>query len=140
MDRSPTVEQQGAIRRLRRAGWTILYWAQLPELIAVMEAPTGKLAYVMPDGRQLIRPRAKSLWERWKPHVWRLRKEGFIEFLVKKGWRFRGTYAAKMGRRGEIILRRLEEGPTFYRCKFQLKADFWAELIEEHDRKGGGGS
>ena len=132
-------KQQMVIKRRKDAGWKFLHWTDIPEGIAVMEASNGKLAYINPDGFVLLRGEGKSLWEpaeARKAHLWRIRKEGFIEFLRKKGWYVMGAYAVKVAAHGEIMLRRVEEGPDYYLCKIQYKSDFWIELMAEHDGKG----
>jgi len=63
-----------------------------------------------------------------KKHYWRLRKEGFRELLIKKGWHLRGGYAAKVIQGREVIQFTIQKTEDYVLCSFQLKSDFWAEL------------
>ena len=63
-----------------------------------------------------------------KKHYWRIRKEGFRELLIRKGWHLRGTYAEKKIQGRMIIQFIVANTEDYYLCSFQLKRDFWAEL------------
>ena len=64
-----------------------------------------------------------------KPHLWRLRREGFRELLLAKRWRMMGAYAEKTIARRTVMIRTVEEGKDYTVCCVQFKADFASELV-----------
>jgi hypothetical protein len=70
-----------------------------------------------------------------KKHYWRLRKEGFRELLIKKGWHLKGTYAEKEIQGKTVIQFMVARTEDYILCSFQLKSDFGAELEMLRQRK-----
>lgn len=69
-------------------------------------------------------------WDEWyaatytsRPHNWKVRREGFRELLLSKGWILRGAYASKWIAGKEVIASGIrEEHPDFYIVRFCLKS------------------
>ena len=66
-----------------------------------------------------------------RPHLWRIRAEGFRDLLLSKRWTMCGAYAAKDIRRRTVMVTTVEEHDDYYLCRFQLKDDFWADITAE---------
>ncbi|MFZ2448289.1 MAG: hypothetical protein WAW37_18170 [Syntrophobacteraceae bacterium] len=63
-----------------------------------------------------------------RKHLCRIRRYGFRDFQIAKGWHLRGGYASKIIAGQEVMQRIVEKTPCYFLCSFQLKSDFWAEL------------
>ena len=63
-----------------------------------------------------------------RPHLWRIRTQGYRKLLLSKRWSMRGAYASKMIRGREVMVRSVEEHADHTLCLFQLKDDFWARI------------
>ncbi len=66
-----------------------------------------------------------------RPHLWRIRAEGYRDLLLSKRWTMCGAYAAKDIRRRMVMVTIVEEHDDYYLCRFQLKDDFWADITAE---------
>ena len=66
-----------------------------------------------------------------RPHLWRIRAEGYRDLLLSKRWTMCGAYAAKNIRRRTVMVTIVEEHDDYYLCRFQLKDDFWADITTE---------
>ena len=63
---------------------------------------------------------------RRKPHYWKIRRKGFRELQLLKGWGMRGAYASKMIRGEEVMQTIARKTDDHYLCCFRLKSDFWS--------------
>ena len=66
-----------------------------------------------------------------RPHLWRIRAEGYRDLLLSKRWTMCGAYAAKNICRRTVMVTTVEEHDDYYLCRFQLKDDFWADITAE---------
>ena len=62
-----------------------------------------------------------------RPHLWRIRADGWREFLLSKGWKMSGAYSAKQIRRRLVVVTIVEKHNDHFLCRFQLKDDLWAD-------------
>jgi len=63
---------------------------------------------------------------RRKPHYWKIRRKGFRELQLLKGWGMRGAYASKLIRGEEVMQTIARKTDDHYLCCFRLKSDFWS--------------
>ena len=63
---------------------------------------------------------------RRKHHYWKIRRNGYRELLLLKGWGMRGAYASKFIRGEEVMLTIARKTDDHYLCCFQLKSNFWS--------------
>ncbi len=130
---SGSPEQRLRLSLLHELGWTFLYWTEIPYMIAVVESPHGKIAYVDRDGNVLRR--GKDPWRRRKPHLWRIRKQDFKDRLIERNWIMTGGYWEKGLADDLLIVRILMEEQNYFLCKFQFKSDFREQTrIERKDK------
>ena len=66
-----------------------------------------------------------------RPHIWRIRGEGWRELLLSKQWVMRGAYATKQIRRRQVVVTIVEKHDDYFLCRFQLKDDLWADISAE---------
>ena len=63
-----------------------------------------------------------------RPHLWRIRADGWREFLLSKGWTMCGAYSAKHIRRRLVMVTIIEKHDDHFLCRFQFKHDLWADV------------
>ncbi len=63
-----------------------------------------------------------------RPHVRRIRADGWRELLLSKGWTMRGAFSEKHIRRRLVVVTILEKHDAYFLCQFQLKDDLWADV------------
>ena len=63
-----------------------------------------------------------------RPHLWRVRADGWREFLLSKGWTMCGAYSAKHIGRRLVVVTIIEKHDDHFLCRFQLKHDLWADV------------
>ncbi len=67
------------------------------------------------------------------PHIWKLRKEGYRELLLAKGWHMRGAYAEKSFN-GHFYMQTIKEQNADYNeVLIQRKNDFWSFITHKND-------
>ncbi len=112
-----------------------MYWTDISKTFAVVQSPEGKIAYIDWAGNLLIRGKSKSLWEPRKPDVWRIRKKGFRERLLRRGWHMRGAYAENTIGGESVMVKTASEERDCFLCRFQFKADLREESMAKHRGK-----
>ena len=72
-----------------------------------------------------------------KPHLWRIRAEGFRELMISRRWGMRGAYAEKSIRGASVMQTIVSQTEAHYVCRFQRKYDFWAAVLRDHGEQRG---
>ena len=67
-----------------------------------------------------------------RPHLWRIRADGYRELLLSKRWTMHGGYASKKIHRRDVMVTIAEKHADYFLCRFQLKDDFWARISADH--------
>ena len=63
-----------------------------------------------------------------RPHLWRVRKDGFRKLLISKKWHLRGAYAEKTIHGRWIMQTIVEKHEDHLVCAFRPKDDWWAHI------------
>ncbi len=58
-----TLEQRKMIDRWENAGWVLLHWTEVPDMVAVIQDPTGRVVFIDQDGKAWKGPK----WYKRKP-------------------------------------------------------------------------
>jgi hypothetical protein len=69
-----------------------------------------------------------------RPHLWKLRRKGFRELIIRHNWGLRGAYASKFIGGREIMMRTVEETEGYTVVLLMIKDDFWAGITNDFER------
>ena len=67
-----------------------------------------------------------------RSYLWRIRADGWREFMISKGWTMCGAYSAKHIRHRLVVVTIIEKNGDHFLCRFQLKHDLWADITAAH--------